>query len=222
VKVNLPIRGVHLEIDSDAVRVWSDAPLAVLSSAVIGGELRQTSHIVNMHVGNAYDHARPNEDLAAFAARCGIDEVFVGMMTAASTHNAGVAMDSREDLTVAAIVTAGLSNVASAGVTLPAQTSNGTINTILLVDGALSIAAMANAIITATEAKTMTLFDNDIRTPDGRLASGTSTDSIVVAHTGRGIMLEYTGPATTVGWLIGRAVRQALSESLKKRQMEAR
>lgn len=219
-KATLPIRGVYLEIDSHAVRVWSDAPLAVLSSAVVGGELSQTRHVVNMHVPKGYAGAHPADDLAAFAARCGIAEPFVGLMTAASTHNAGVAVESCEEVTVAAIVTAGLSNVASAGDTPPAQTSAGTINTILLVDGALSLAAMANAIITATEAKTMTLFEHDVRAPDGRPASGTSTDSIAVAHTRRGAVMQYAGPATLVGWLIARAVRQALSESLKKRQME--
>jgi adenosylcobinamide amidohydrolase len=32
--------------------------------------------------------------------------------------------------------------------------------------------------------------------------------------TGRGPVLPYAGPATPVGWLIGRCVRQALKEAL--------
>ena len=37
-----------------------------------------------------------------------------------------------------------------------------------------------------------------------------STDAVVVACTGRGKPLFYAGPATTVGWLIGRCVRKGL------------
>jgi adenosylcobinamide amidohydrolase len=44
----------------------------------------------------------------------------------------------------------------------------------------------------------------------------------VAAHTRRGAKLPYAGPATVVGWLIARTVRQALNESLQKRRMENR
>jgi adenosylcobinamide amidohydrolase len=44
---------------------------------------------------------------------------------------------------------------------------------------------MVNAVITATEAKSMTLVEWDVRTPDGDPASGASTDAVVVAHTRR-------------------------------------
>ena len=82
---------------------------------------------------------------------------------------------------------------------------------ILLVDGALTPAAMVNAVITATEAKTMTLAEWDVKTPEGEAASGTSTDTVVVACTGRGDELRYAGPATPVGWLAARAVRSAMT-----------
>jgi adenosylcobinamide amidohydrolase len=36
-----------------------------------------------------------------------------------------------------------------------------------------------------------------------------------VAMTGRGATQPYAGPATVVGWLIGKAVRQAVHASLK-------
>ena len=93
----------------------------------------------------------------------------------------------------------------------PRRPVPGTINVILLVDGALTPAAMVNAVITATEAKTMTLADWDVKTPEGDDASGTSTDTVVVACTGRGEALSYAGPATQVGWLAARAVRAAMT-----------
>ncbi|MBI5301254.1 MAG: adenosylcobinamide amidohydrolase [Chloroflexi bacterium] len=210
--VNDPILipGIALAIDERAVRVASERPLAVLSSAVVGAELRATRHIVNMHVVKGYHCANPEDDLTAFAAQCGITELFVGMMTAAWTQNARVAIETHADISVAAIVTAGLGNAMNVGVSPPRALSAGTINIILLIDAALTQAAQANAIITATEAKTMTLIERDARTRDGDRASGTSTDSVVVACTNRGEPMRYAGSATVVGWLIGRAVRRAL------------
>lgn len=213
-----PMLGIALTIDAEAVHVASAESLTVLSSAVVGGDLRTARHIVNMHVPKGYAGKDPHADLVEFATRLGIVEPFVGMMTAAHTHNGRVAIESRDDITVAAIVTAGLSNVSAAGITPPAQMSIGTINTILLIDAALTESALANAMITATEAKTLTLVERDVRTREGHLASGTSTDAVVIACTGRGARLRYAGTATVVGWLIARTVRDALNQSLIARE----
>lgn len=58
-------------------------PLAVLSSTVVVGGIGSARDIVNMHVDRDYDGGSPEDDLAAFAATCGIDGDFVGLMTAA-------------------------------------------------------------------------------------------------------------------------------------------
>ena len=81
---------------------------------------------------------------------------------------------------------------------------------IFLIDAHLTSAAMVNAVITATEAKTDVLLQRAISTPEGHHATGPSTDAVVVACTGRGEPLPYAGPATIVGCLIGRCVRQGL------------
>ena len=214
-----PLPGVIVTIGARAVRVSSTAPLVVLSSAVVGGGYASTREILNVHVDDKYDGERPDEDLAAVAEELGVDGPFVGLMTAAYTQFARCATESLRALTVAAVVSVGLSNTSSAGVTPPigAHSENapmpgpGTINVILLVDGALTPAAMVNAVITATEAKTMTLAAWDVKTPEGGDASGTSTDTVVVACTGRGDELSYAGPATPVGWLAARAVRAAMT-----------
>jgi iron complex transport system ATP-binding protein len=73
---------------------------------------------------------------------------------------------------------------------------------------------MLNAVITATEAKTAVLKERNILTPEGDSATGTSTDTVTVACTNNGMLQSYAGPVTTIGWLIARAVRQALQESL--------
>ncbi len=211
------IEGVFVIIDETALRVTSRHPLTVLSSAVIGGGLSHVHDIVNMHVGEGYDGGRPADDLEAFAVQAGVDRAFVGLMTAAGTEFARVAMENDRQITVAAAVSLGLSNTSCAGVTPPAPARPGTINTILLVDAALTPAAMVNAVITATEAKTMTLAEWDVRTDAGEPASGTSTDSVVIACTGRGEELSYAGPATPAGWLIGRAVRRAITQICREK-----
>lgn len=206
--------GITVTTGRRAVRVSSDRPLAVLSSAVVGGGFRSVREILNAHVDDKYDGERPDEDLAAVAADLGVSDRFVGLMTAAYTEYARWSVESLGDLSVAAVVSVGLSNTSSAGVTPPIGVdapAPGTINIVLLVDGALTPAAMVNAVITATEAKTMTLAEWDVHTPEGDPASGTSTDTVVVACTGRGEELSYAGPATPVGWLAARAVRGAMT-----------
>ena len=210
------IPGIAISIDETAVHVASQEPLTVLSSAIVGGELCAARHVVNMHVRKDYDDPHPEDDLAACAARLGIAEPVVAMMTAARTQNARIAVETHSGVTVVAVVTAGLSNPTAAGVSSPAEWRPGTINTILLIDAALTPAAMINAIITATEAKTLVLVEAGVRTPHGGLASGTSTDSIVIATTARGARFEYAGPISPVGALIGRAVRRAMQELLQK------
>jgi len=228
-----PLPGITVSIGPRAVRVTSREPLAVLSSAVVGGGFGHVQEILNLHVSDRYDGERPADDLADGAAELGVQRPYVGLMTAAYTEFARCATETLGDLTVAAVVSVGLSNTSAAGVTPPlglerlardvdaaagesgpaagaAAPGPGTINVVLLVDGALTPTAMVNAVITATEAKTLALTAWDVKTPEGGPASGTSTDTVVVACTGRGEQLCYAGPATPVGWLAARAVRAAM------------
>jgi adenosylcobinamide hydrolase len=209
--VESTIPGVAVTIDAAAVQVKSRTPLTVLSSAVVGGGLCHARHIINMHVADDYDGERPEDDLRAFARGRHVRDPFVGLMTATWTQYARTGSQSRDGLTVVAVVSIGLANPECAGITPPMACRAGTINTVLLIDAALTPAAMVNAVITATEAKTMTLTEWGVRTPDGEPASGTTTDSVVIACTGRGELLEYAGPATPVGWLLARAVREAMA-----------
>ena len=117
-------------------------------------------------------------------------------------------------MSVAALITLGLTNPMAAGVSAPTLLTVGTINLILLIDGCLTRAALVNAVITTTEAKTLALIEGGTRTREGSPATGTSTAAIVIACTGRGEPLCYAGTATEVGWLIGRAVRGVVQETM--------
>jgi iron complex transport system ATP-binding protein len=201
---------------SDAALVLqSPHPWHILSSAVVGGGFLHARVILNWHVRKGYDHPRPAADLIEFAHRCKLPTPFVGMMTAALLQHARAATYRAEGMTATAVVTAGLSNASTPGVSPPAILTPGTINMIVLLDVALLPAAMVNAVITATEVKTQVVLAQGACTPEGHPATGTSTDAVVIACTGRGPALPYAGAATPVGWLIGCSVRTALTEALQ-------
>lgn len=206
--------GISLSQSPEALHVRSQLPLSALSSAIVGGGFRRIGHILNAYVDKGYNSMTPKADLRALARRLGVEGEFVGLLTAVPLRKARLAFLEEDGLSVGALITAGVGNAASAGITPPFRPRVGTINIILLLDANLTRSAMLNAFITAAEAKTAVLQARDIRTPDGDLATGTSTDTITVAATGKGKRQHYAGSVTVLGWLIGRAVRQALDESL--------
>lgn len=212
--MELDFPGIIATLSPEALTLRSAKNLHVLASAVVGGGLTRTRCIINRHVHKNYRHPDPADDLRAYAAGCGIPEPFVGLMTAVYLDQTRTATLRDNHLTIAAVVTAGLSNPATPGLSPPASPLPGTINIILLVDAQLSPGAMVNAVITTTEVKTHLLLERGVCTPNGYPATGTSTDAVVVACTGRGASLPYAGPATRVGWLIGQGVRQALGGAL--------
>lgn len=212
--MNLDFPGLRVELDRELLVLTGERPLCCLSSAVVGGGLVEARTILNRHVDKGYNAPDPAAELRAFARRRGIADPFVGLMTAVHLDETRAALLHDGDLVVAALITAGVRNATAAGLSHPYTWTPGTINVILLTDANLSPAALVNAVITVTEAKTALLGERQVRTADGYAATGTSTDAVVVACTGRGPRLDYAGPATPVGWLIGRCVRQALKEAL--------
>lgn len=206
------LKELSILVSDTHIRLYSPRPLNTLSSGVVGGGFQKTRHILNLKVDKDYAGANPAADLRRFAREKGIRENFIGMMTAAKIGDTRPVFLSEHGATVGAIVTVGMSNAACAGITPPfLPNSAGTINIILLIHARMSRAAMVNAVITATEAKTAALAEMGYRTQDGHPATGTSTDSIVIAATNEGETVHYAGSATLTGWLIARVVRQALA-----------
>lgn len=209
--------GVTLMRTSDALIIHSTSPLRVLSSAVMGGGLKKVHYIINRHVHKHYDHPHPDEDMKRFAGEMGITQSCVGLMTAVRLHRARVLTMQMDDVTVVVLGTVGLGNPVATGITPPVKQRPGTINLIALTNAHLSPAAMVNAVITITEAKTAVLHQFGIRTPTGEPATGTSTDAVVVAcMETTGNTFAYAGPITTPGWLMARAVRTLLQRHLEQ------
>ena len=214
--MKLAFPGIEVTRTREALIVRSERPLTAVSSAMVGGGMTQVRFIVNRHVRRDYACDEPEADLTAFARRLSIVEPFVGLMTAVTMDKAVSVSMALDELTVAVIATVGLSNPCAAGCTRPLPVKPGTVNLIILVDADLTPAAMVNTVITATEAKTGLFWEQRVRTADGHAASGTSTDAVVAACTGTGPRCAYGGPATPLGWLVGRCVRAALEKGFAK------
>jgi len=210
------IEGVEIAIDEEAVVVTAAAPLTVLSSAVEGGGLGLARAIVNLHV----DKHGPWEDVAlrldAFGARRRLPAPRVGLLTAAWTRQAQVGTAHGGDVDALVVVTVGLSNLIAAGWSAAAPAPVGTINTIVVLDADPEPAALVNLALTVTEVKTLVLGEAGLQCADGRPPSGTSTDAVVIAATGRGRPVRFGGPISEAGSVVARAARRALGEGVRR------
>jgi adenosylcobinamide amidohydrolase len=208
------IEGVEVDISPEAVVVTSATPLTVVSSAVAGGGLGPARAIVNVHGGKDCPLVGAEASLGAFVRDRRLPAPWIGLLTGAMTEHAQVAEARAYGLAALVVVTVGLSNPVAAGWSEAATAGPGTINTIAVVDAALEPAALVNLVITLSEVKALVLADAGLAC-DGHAASGTSTDAVAVAATGRGRALRFGGPISEAGWVVAGAARTALTAGVR-------
>jgi adenosylcobinamide hydrolase len=209
------IEGVDVEVGAEAVVVRADRPLTVLSSAVAGGGLGPARTIVNLHVDRDCPWEEAETRLGPFVTRRRLPSPWVGLLTAAWTERAQVAVERAHGIHALVVATVGLGNAIAAGRSAAARTAPGTINTIVVVEAALAPGALVNLALTVTEVKSLVLAEAGVRCADGAEASGTSTDAVVVAATGRGVPARFGGPISDAGWVVARAARRALADGVR-------
>ena len=209
------IAGLHVESGPEAVVVAADRPLRTLSSAVLRGGLAEARAIVNVHVERGDCGEDPDGILEAYARRRGLAAPYVGLLTGARTQDATIGEEAAEGFHALVIVTVGLSNRMAAGRAPIARWTPSTINTIVLVEGDPEPAALVNLALTVTEVKVLALIEAGIMDADGMAITGTSTDAVVVAATGRGPRARFGGPVSALGWTVARATRRALDDGLR-------
>jgi iron complex transport system ATP-binding protein len=216
------IDGLRVTIDEQAVAVWTSRPLRTLSSAVVRGGFAEARAILNLHVDHgahgAEGPAMPQTRLETYARGAGLPEPWVGLLTGARTEHAVQAEAKDWGFHVLAVSTVGLSNRVAAGRAGARPWQPSTINVIVVVDGDPEPAAMVNAALTVTEVKTLAMLEAGVRDDAGHLASGTSTDAVVIAATGRGARARFGGPASELGSTIARAARESLSRGIREWQ----
>jgi adenosylcobinamide amidohydrolase len=208
------IAGVAVAVDREAVVVTAERPLHVVSSAPLGGGLATARSIVNLHVAKDFAHESLDALVSALVRRRGLAAPVTALATAAWTERAEVAADVAGGVTAIVVATVGLSNVVAAGLASLAPAGPppppSTINTIVVVDARPEPAALVNAIVTITEVKTSVLAAAGVRCASGEVATGTSTDAVLVAATGRGRACAFGGPLSELGWVVARAARTPL------------
>ena len=141
------------------------------------------------------------------------------LFTGADMDNLVVKRQKFKDMEVYALVTAGVkSNAVRMSKDEGRFYEPGTINIILLPNIKLTPRAMTRAIISATEAKTATLQDLDIRSAYSSLysqATGTGTDNIIVVQ-GTGVRIDNAGGHSKLGELIAKAVYAGVQKAVYK------
>ena len=142
------------------------------------------------------------------------------MMTAAILSDATFVKIVEKDFSIMVVVTAGLSNAVDASkayLQSESHTNVGTINTWVFIEGELTDAAFVQAMMTATEAKVKALHEENILDPVTQtIATGTSTDSLMVAATQTGTDLPYAGTITPLGKNIAKSVFEATVIAARK------
>ncbi|GAM12199.1 adenosylcobinamide amidohydrolase [Mesobacillus selenatarsenatis] len=215
----MKIGQVLLSISEKFVVLESPIPLKAMSSGVVGSGTGWYNAFVNRHVDKDYDCSDHRQEMIHYLSQHGFDPAkTVGMMTAVMLEDVSFKLYQEEGFSVFIVVTAGVGNavdVSRSGQN-PYEKSQGTINTWVFINGELTEEAFIQSIMTATEAKTKALHDLEVRDRfTGTIATGTSTDSILIAATQQGKKLEYAGSITPLGMVIGNGIHECTVSAIK-------
>jgi len=195
-----------------AMALWHfGSPLLALSSAPYGGGWGERHWILAAQVGHGYDRADPAAHLADLAAGLGLDGPGVGMLTAVDVR---LVTAGSED-GVAAAATVGLTHPSwaaapGAGTDTPAAGGPGTVNIVAVLGRRLSAAALVNAVMTVTEAKSQALWEA------GFAGTGTPSDAVAVLCAPSGPAEAYGGPRSRYGSRLARAVHRAVLDGARR------
>jgi adenosylcobinamide amidohydrolase len=187
------------------VLVWRfDEPRLVASTATVGGGLGERDWVLNAQVPLDYDRLDLDAHVAEIAAELGCRGRGTGLLTAAALTPRGLA----EDGGVVASATVGVSKPTWAADVDDAVSAwvPGTINVVVEVPVRLSEAALLNAILTATEAKSQALFERGVP------GTGTASDAVCITCPTAGGVEPFAGPRSPWGARLARAVHAAVLE----------
>lgn len=212
-------------------------PHRMLSTDLVhGGQREDLDGVVNHQSCLADDEAHEFFDEAGGDAtvykrlvlsRIGLDpERFAYMGTGAKMANLALRHEAFRDVELAVACTAGETNAVRAGDPADYHEAGGafvpvcgTINVMLFIGRELTPGALVDAAMTLTEAKAAALQDAGIRSKvSGAAATGTGTDQMAVASLLGGRALTGAGKHTKLGELIGRNVRDAVIEALRRQK----
>lgn len=212
------IRKSDFAVSKEYVHLDSQVPLKTVSSAVYRAGAGWYRHFVNRKVDAGYYTDDAGAEMRDWLYENGFPLTqTVAMMTAAMTEDAVVEEYGPPDHPIVVCVTAGVGNAVDASLGASRDAYAGTINTSIIVNGHLSEEALIQGMITATEAKAKAMQAEQVLDPlTGTVATGTSTDSLLIAATQTGIRYPYAGTVTELGKAIGRGVFECTAEAIRR------
>ncbi|WP_282138585.1 adenosylcobinamide amidohydrolase [Rossellomorea aquimaris] len=209
-----------LTCSKNQIILQSTRPLKTISSGVTNAGTGWYTTFVNRHVSKNYNSDNHHEEMQGYLQQIGAKrEETVGMMTAVQLEDACWGFYEEESFSVFIVVTAGVGNAVDASMSdrHSFDHSPGTINIWVFINGRVSEAASIQGIMTATEAKVKALAAHNVKDPvTGSGATGTSTDSILIASTEEGVLLEYAGTITPLGKRISKGVYECTIHAISK------
>ncbi len=195
-----------------------EGPTAIFNTTGIGGPAE-----MKLMTGGRAEHLLYSVECAK---NVDIDpKTSVGFGTAVHMDNAVIVTKAVGETTVSAIVTGGVEgnggrvgDPSSYDESKKYQKNKGTIVIMLFIEANLSVATMARAIMTATEAKTCALqqlMASSVYSTG--IASGSGTDQIgIICDRGSSLELSDAGKHSLLGELIGKCVLEGVTKALDK------
>lgn len=214
------IKPQHIEITPDYVKLSTSNPLKTISSAVYNAGLGWFDTFINRTVSADYSMDSISIEVESFLQeRNFVPTSAVVMLTAVPAHCAIIEKYEQDGASIVVVVTAGTGNAVDATKSLNRNELRypGTINTWVFINGKVTDEAFYQAMITATEAKSKALYEEQVLDRhSGTIATGTGTDSLLIAAIQAGDDVQYAGPLTTFGQLIGYGVCDATRKAIKE------
>lgn len=212
------INETKLQVTNEYIKIKTKYPLKTMSSGVTGSGVGWYRNFINRRVDVDYDCSNYRQEMEQFLLKHNFPpEDTVSMMTAVDLKQGSYQFLEGENFSVFVVATASAGNAVDASFGSVEDFTIGTVNLWIFVNGYLSEQAFIQGITTATEAKTKAFLDLQVKDRRiARFATGTPTDSILIAGIQTGEFLEFAGTATPLGRLIGRGVYKTVKSSLKK------
>ena len=209
----------HVLVKKNGVFLQAPQPLKTISSAVYNAGIGWYKTFVNRMVNPQYEFTYIEQEVEQFLLDEQLEKTeSIVMLTAIDPSNAIVKTYTQDELSILIVVTAGVGNAIDVS---KANLRNekpyvGTINTWVIINGTLTNEGFVQAMITATEAKSKALQEEQIfDTISKTIATGTGTDSLLIAATQTGQSYSYAGPLTALGQLIGYGVCDATRKAIQ-------
>ena len=213
------IKKEHFTITEQYIQLQSELPLKTVSSAVHNPGIGWHNCLLNRSVPGDYVISDVKREVKEFLKRENFSSTnTVVMLTAVPTALVAINEFSAPFGSIIVAVTAGVGNAVDVSRVHERQDEPyiGTINTWVIVNGCLSEEAFFQALMTATEAKTKALQSENIRDErSGTIATGTATDSLLIAATQKGEEMLYGGPITEVGKMIAKGVYETTVQAIR-------